>query len=298
MDDRTGIDPNELTDPETLAESLLDAAAFGNFDRALAGAMRTLEGSPAELDADTRFRYRVLFFDLANVSTTAPGLLNETALGMLAAAPEAGPGAWSAIQSPGRVETIERLVGGGEGSLELLELMAYSPDEGTRGLAITRVESLGLGLLDSGGDTRPLERLLHGVGATEHAYRLEHRRKQQERPVRNEPPAISGRSDASDLRRIALAGGHQQMRTATARMLGRTGIVVVEIPSSRESVRRERDVVGLLQGCDLAIVLVRQITHSTSDQVRRAAERLGVPLVFSNALSAVAVDRQLFPSSE
>jgi hypothetical protein len=58
-------------------------------------------------------------------------------------------------------------------------------------------------------------------------------------------------------------------------------------------VRRERDILRLLNGCDLALMLVRQITHSTSDQVRKAADRLGVPVVFSNAASAVAIERQL-----
>ena len=68
---------------------------------------------------------------------------------------------------------------------------------------------------------------------------------------------------------------------------------MVQIPSSREAVRRERDIIGLLQGCDLAILLIRQITHSTSDQVRKVAERLSIPVIYSNALSAVAIERQL-----
>ncbi len=95
-------------------------------------------------------------------------------------------------------------------------------------------------------------------------------------------------------RLIAIAGGHAQLRGTAASLLQPRGIEIVSIPSSREAVRRERDIFQLLQGCDLAMVLVRQITHSTSDQVRRAAERLDVPVVFSNALSAVAIERQLF----
>ena len=92
---------------------------------------------------------------------------------------------------------------------------------------------------------------------------------------------------------VAIAGGHAQLRVATSALFESYGTSVVSIPSSREAVRREREIVHLLRGCDLAVVLVRQIAHSTSDQVRKAAEKLGVPVVFSHALSAVAIERQL-----
>ena len=99
--------------------------------------------------------------------------------------------------------------------------------------------------------------------------------------------------EAPSYRVVAIAGGHAQLRGTAASLLRRHGIETVPIPSSLEAVRRERDIVHLLRGCELAILLVRQITHSTSGQVRKAAERLGIPVFFSNALSAVAIERQL-----
>ena len=282
-----------LPDPEELAGALLDAAAEGNFERELGAAEARIEEQQDALDPLDVFRYRVLFFDLAMVSTTDSQTRQETAAGLLTGALEAGPPAWDAIRVSSRMDEIERRALEHGAGYELLELLAYAPDDGMRGFAISQIESAGMRALESQADSRPLERLLHGIGATEEAYRLEAARKDRLADAPGDRASGLEVRETPSYRVIAVAGGHAQLRGTAASLLLRHGIETIQIPSSLEAVRRERDVVRLLQGCDLAILLVRQITHSTSDQVRKAAERLDIPVFFSNALSAVAIERQL-----
>ena len=161
--------------------------------------------------------------------------------------------------------------------------------------AVNQIESAGMRRWTAVKTRRSFERLLHGVGATDDAYRLESARKHRQTTAAVPSGARPGRQPRIDLRTLAIAGGHAQLRgTAASSAAAGMESQIVSIPSSQEAVRRERDIVRLLQGCDLAMLLVRQITHSTSDQVRKAAERVGVPVIYSNALSAVAIERQLF----
>lgn len=282
--------------PEEVAEMLLDAASSGNFARELAETSASLERRADTLEPLDRFRYSLLFFDLALVSTENQDTQVASAAALLTGAIEAGAPAWTAIRSSNRLNEIERLALDGADGLELLELLAYAPDEGMRGFAVSQIESAGMRALDNGIDTRRFERLLHAIGASGDAYRLEAARKQRTALSSEEKGDESTQREPPAFRVVALAGGHAQLRVTAARLLQRHGVVTVQIPSSREAVRRERDIVGLLQGCDLVLVLVRQITHSTSDQVRKASARTGVPLIYSNALSAVAIERQLFES--
>jgi hypothetical protein len=288
----------QLEDPESLAETLLDAAAAGGFEHALADARVSIEARQDSLGPIEHFRYRMLFFDVAAVSTTDPQIRGEAAKALLAGAIEAGEPAWEAIRSSSRLDEIERLALDTGSDIELLELLAYAPDEGMRSFATSQIEAAGMRALDSGKDSRIHERLLHAIGASRDAYRLESARKQRMPDATGNHAVTPARASAPAYRLIAIAGGHAQLRGTAADLLQRHGVETVQIPSSLEAVRRERDIVQLLQGCDLAILLVRQITHSTSDQVRKAAEKLNVPVLFSNALSAVAIERQLFGSGE
>ena len=282
-----------LPDPEELAGALLDAAAAGSFERELSVARAQVEERQDALSPLEVFRFRALFFDLAMVSTTDPLVRQETAAGLLTGAVEAGQPAWEAIRASSRLDEIERLALAHGTGIELLELLAYAPDAGMRGFAINQIESAGIRVLDSQADSRSFERLLHAIGATEEAYRLESARKDRLAGASSGREAYLVGRDTLSYRVVAIAGGHAQLRRTAAGLLLRHGIETVPIPSSLEAVRRERDIVQLLQRCDLAILLVRQITHSTSDQVRKAAEKLGIPVVFSNALGAVAIERQL-----
>lgn len=291
MSDERSPDRLELLPPlEELAERLLDAAAAGRFSEELALARLVFDTRPDALGEEERFCYRTLFFDLAQVSTADRRLQISVAIDLLAGA---GEPAWMAILRTSRIDDLRRLAGEPDMGVELAELLSYAPDPGIRDFAISELEATGMRWLAVGEDSRSLERLLHATGGRDEAYRLEAARKQRAAvPL----PALFGRPRSEPnipYRVIAIVGGHAQLRGAAAAVLERYGVTVVQIPSSQEAVRRGRDIVLTLQGCDLAFLLVRQLTHSTSDQVRKSAERLGIPVIFSNASSAVAIERQL-----
>ncbi len=139
-----------LPDPESLAEALLDAATTGNFERELALAQAAIEARRDELDPLELFCYRVLCFDVAQVSTTDPIVRHEVAVCLLHGAVEAGVPAWEAIRASSRLDEVERQAIEHASGSELLELIAYAPDEGMRGFAVSQIESAGMRALDSG----------------------------------------------------------------------------------------------------------------------------------------------------
>ncbi len=288
-----GLSPEWITPVDRLSETLLDAAVGGTFERALDEARTALEREVDRIDPSELVRYRALFFDLALVSSYRPGLHVDCAIDLLAAATGAGERGWEQLREAGRVPILERLALTESAGLELLELFGYAPDAGMRQFSVSHLVSAGMHLLDRGEDSRQVERLLHGAGATDEAYRLEASRKyraacepERQWTARSGEPGIA-------CQRLGIAGGHHQLHGMVASLLGRHGVRIVPIPSSREHVRRERAIVQALQGCDAVMLLVRQISHSTSDQVRKAAARLAIPVIYSNAVSAVAIERQL-----
>jgi hypothetical protein len=276
-----------------LADRLLEAASAGRFAEELSRAKLDLEALEGGLGPTDILRARILFFDLAQVSTSDRGVQARTAVDLLGFV---DANAWNSLLSTGRIYDVQQLAGEPECGIELAELLSYSPDEGIRDFAVAELEGAGMRAVASGEDIRSIERLLHAAGARDAAYRLEAARK---RTAHNESPVsdVRGSRPTIPYRTIAIAGGHAQLRGAAASVLDPYGVSVVAIPSSQEAVRRERDILHLLNGCDLALLLVRQITHSTSDQVRKTADRLGVPVVFSKAASAVAIERQLLELS-
>ncbi len=283
-----------LPTPEGLGEELLDALALGTFAATFAEARSIIDLAAEQIEPGELLRYRLVLFDVALVSLGRSDAVLDCAVDLLTAVIETGEMAWLEIRDSSRRNDLERLATPGDAGFELLELLAYVPDTGMRSFAISQMVSAGLRSIDAGEDSRRVERLLHGIGASAQAYRIERLRKE-----RAAGSTAGGTSEAPQppvlpYEVIAIAGGHAQMRATAARLLARHGIRVVPIPSSREAVRRERDILQSVQGCDAVLVLVRQITHSTSDQVRKAAERLGVQVIFSNATSAVAIERQLF----
>ncbi len=298
----SGSDPvgaaGSLPSPEALGEALLDVAGPGDFAAAFENARSTIGRLAQELDAGERLRFRLVLFDVGLVSMSRPRLALDLAVDLLTAVIDAGEPGWQAIRDTSRRGEVEQLATGDDAGSELLELLAYSPDAGIRNFAISRLVSAGLRSIDAGQDSRRFERLLHGIGASAQAYRVERLRKERAGwSVANrtpEAPQLPG----PPYEVVAIAGGHAQMRATAASLLGQHGVSVVPIPSSGEAVRRERDILRSVQGCDVVLLLVRQITHSTSDQVRKAAERLGVPVIFSGAASAVAIERQLFSQTQ
>lgn len=276
-------------DLDDLSDRLLEAASAGRFAEDLSLAEYDLEAIEGALQLGDLIRARLLFFDLAQISTTDHSVRAATAVDLLGIVDEH---AWNSLLQSSRIEDLRQLAGEPDIGIEIAELLTYAPDEGIRDFAVSELEGAGMRQLASGDDSRSIERLLHAAGARDAAYRLEAARK---RSAAAEPPPAGDRPSRSTIpyRTIAIAGGHAQLRGNAASVLDRYGVTVVSIPSSQEAVRRERDILHLLNGCDLVMLLVRQITHSTSDQVRKAAERLGVPVLFSNAASAVAIERQL-----
>src|SRR5215207_5539815 len=119
-------------DPEALAETLLDAASAGQFETELSRAQELVESLGGTLVPTERFRLELLFFDLAMVSTNNATIQQQAAISALASAPATGNAAWLAIIGTGRMNEIERLTHIQPGALELLELLAYAPDDGIR----------------------------------------------------------------------------------------------------------------------------------------------------------------------
>jgi hypothetical protein len=283
-----------LLPPDELAEHLLDAAAVGRFSEELAIATRLLEERQNQLDSDVILRYQALFFDLSLVSTTDRRVQAAAGVDLLSVLDDY---AWDMVLRTSRIDDLRRLIDEPELGLDLIELLTYAPDAGIHDFATAQLEAIGMQRVLRGEDARSIERLLHAAGARDGAYRLESARKH---PAAHEPADRIGRHGVGatlPYRAVAIVGGHSQLRASAAAVLDGYGVRVVSIPSSQEAVRRERAIMQSLQGCDLAMLLVRQITHSTSDQVRKAAERLGVPVLFSNAASAVAIERQLLDAS-
>lgn len=271
--------------------TLLEAAANGGFESALAVVLAALESRSAE--PDELLHFRVLFFDLALVANASLRACLSCAVDLVATALETGESGWQPILLADRRTEIERLARESDDGLDLLELLAYAPDGGVHQFAVSQLISVGMRALEHGDDSRRIERLLHEVGATPEAYRLEELRKHRTATAHPRGGRALPESFEPRYRVIALAGGHARMRRTAASLLEPYGITVVPIPSSREAVRREHDILQVLHGCDAVVLVVRQITHSTSDQVRKISERLGIPVIFSNAVSALALERQL-----
>lgn len=275
---------------DELAERLLEAATSGRFAEELVLADQLLEARRDELESGEIVRARVLFFDLALVSTNDRRLQANCAIELLSVLDGDD---WAAVLRTNRIDDLRQLTDEPELGLELIELLVYAPDVEVQMFATSRLEAMGMERSMNGLDVRSIERLLHATGASDAAYRLEAARKHRLQRELPSPRAVAPAVPSLPYSVIAIAGGHAQLRTSAAALLEPYGISIVPIPSSREAVRRERDILEAMQGCELVLLLVRQITHSTSDQVRKSAERLGIPVVFSNAASAVAIERQL-----
>jgi hypothetical protein len=93
---------------------------------------------------------------------------------------------------------------------------------------------------------------------------------------------------------VALAGGYPALRSAIERDLLRSGARAVrQLPSAKEANRAGRDVKATIAGCDVVVVLVRQLAHSTDAQIRRAAAQSGVSVVVAESSGIGGVQRAL-----
>ena len=216
---------------------------------------------------------------------------------LLAVAAATGLGDWHAILQPNRQHEIEAACASPEDRLDMLELLVFAPEAtGLPAEARARVEEIGHRHAADPETARAAERLLHLLGVPDAAYRVERSRKDAARGRRGRghgPQPIRTERGLTGLA-VLVAGGHPALRARVESDLRRSGSGEVrELPAAWEATRRERDVRALVAGVDVAVLIGRQIAHSTVEQVKAAAEAAGVPVVVAETASAGAVRRAL-----
>jgi hypothetical protein len=217
-------------------------------------------------------------------SNAASGDVAEEAIALLESAAMVGEPAWRSLMLDDRLAEIERVLIAPESLLAGLEQELLAPSElGLPERAVAMIEALGR---RESTVARDAERLLHAAGATDAAYRIERSRKLPR-------PARGPRPEAPPAPRlvVAVAGGHPRLRAMIRRDLREHRLR--EIPSKHEASLLGRDVAAKIAGSDLAVVIARQIAHSTSDQVVAAGEKQGVPVAFAPTASIASVRREV-----
>ena len=223
----------------------------------------------------------------------APG----AALDLLAAATMAGEPGWSLVQASARRARLDAALAGPEAQIDLLEQEALAPPE--TGLPDTvpgRTLAFGRSMAARGElqAVRDAERLLHLLRQPELAYLLEADRKLRsvDSRRRRNGPRPAGPSPARLV--VVIAGGHPPLRRMARRELDELDLADVrEFPSAWEGNRQGRHARETIDGSDLAVVVWRQIAHSTSDQVFAAARALSVPVVKADTPTISAIRRAI-----
>lgn len=246
--------------------------------------MSAIEWLAATDEIEAALETRLVELAQLQSSNASPGEVAEAAVILLESAAMSGEPAWRRLMLDDRLAEIERLLTAPEALLAGLEQELFAPDElGLPERAVAMIESLGHRELAV---ARDAERLLHAAGAASAAYRIERGRKTP-RPAR----APRSESRPAPPLIVAIAGGHPRQRAMIRRDLPSHRIR--EIPSKREASSQGRDVAAKIAGSDLAVVIVRQIAHSTSDQVVAAAQKQGVPVAFAATASIASVRREV-----
>lgn len=176
--------------------------------------------------------------------------------------------------------------------LDFLEQLVYAPPEtGLPASAAAEIEAIGYRLAPNAALARAAERLLHGLGRTEAAYGVERARRLAAGPDRFPRPRADNPDDLGGAT-VVIAGGHPPLRRMVTVDLTQSGADGVrEIPSKWEAVRAGRGVRDRMAGSDIAVLIGRQLAHSTADQVRSAAARLGIPVARAETASVASVRR-------
>lgn len=240
-----------------------------------------------------RLIWSIDVFDAARTGQRAIDA-GQCALHLLeAAAADEGEG-WTIVLTDERRQAIDAAMADPSLALQILEQFTFAPGEtGLPAQAAGRIESLGL-LTPTASIARAAERLLHNLGDPNAAYRVETHRRDLVRPATGQ--AVEPVLSTPSLRglTVAIAGGHPPLRTLVRRDLERAGVVDLrEIPSAWEASRGGRSVQAALHGVDVAVIVARQIAHATSDQVRKAAARLGVPVEIAETAGVASIRRAI-----
>ena len=227
-----------------------------------------------------------------------PGSANarDAALDLLGAATMAGDAGWAIVQQTDRRRRIDLALREPDAQIDLLEQEALAP--AATGLPSTvpgRTVAFGRRMAAQGDldCVREAERLLHVLGEPQLAYLVERERKQwaSRGTVTPARPARVPAHRASRLT-VVLAGGHPPLRRLARRELDELDLADVrDFPSAWEGNRQGRHARDTIEGSDLAVLIWRQIAHSTSDQVRTAARALSVPVVRADTPTISAIRR-------
>lgn len=214
--------------------------------------------------------------------------LMTAALDLLTAAATAGD--WSGVLD--RRDDLETVFATPAGRLDLLEQYTYAPPEsGLPASAAAEIEALGHRFAMDTTLARAAERLLHGLGSSDAAYGVERARREATGPGRLYPARTDDPGDFDGVT-VLIAGGHPPLRRMVSADLTRSGAAGVrEVPSKWEAVRARRSVRDRMAGSDFAVLIGRQLAHSTADQVRSAAAKLGIPVVRAETAGVGSVRR-------
>lgn len=246
--------------------------------------MSAIERLAATDEIEAALETRLAGFARLQSSNAAPGDVADAAVALLESATMVGEPAWRRLMLDDQLADIERVLIEPESLLAGLEQELFAPvDLGLPERAVAMIEALGH---REPAIARDAERLLHATGATSAAYRIERGRKtprsaRVSRPESRLAPRLT----------VAIAGGHPRLRAMIRRDLPSHRIR--DIPSKHEATSQGRDVAAKIAGSDLAVVIVRQIAHSTSDQVVTAAEKQSVPVAFATTASIASVRREV-----
>ena len=254
---------------------------------------RQLDERETELPPHERLGLLAALFDALATDSATP-VRPDDALRFLEAAAACGPAGWRVVLEPNRRAAIEATLQKPAVALSVFEQFLYAPPEtGLPAEARARIEEIGCRPPIDRDLARAAERLLHASGEPEAAYRVEACRRIAARQANAtaDPAAPETASPIRDLI-VTIAGGHSALRSMARRDLAALGARSVrEIPSAWEATRDGRAVQAAVAGSDVIVVITPQIAHSTSDQVRNAATRLGLPVVNAETASVAAIRR-------
>ncbi len=207
-----------------------------------------------------------------------------------------GDKAWSSVLDPGGRDSLEGVFIQPQDQLDWFEYLAHAPREsGLPEQALALIEDFGISHGNDPAVAREAERLLHALGASEAAYRVERNRRTLS-PKAKSTQSTAGKESTLNITGwvIAIAGGHPAMRKLIETDLLRAGAKEVrEIPPRWEASRSGRDINRLLAGADIAVLIGRHIAHSTVDQIKRGAALSGVPVITSLTASTTGLRRAL-----
>ena len=250
-----------------------------------------------ELPAAHRVSWASSAFDAAVAGGLLPTERETAARRLLETVADAGASAWTAILDPTRRPAIIASFEGPVAALDRLEQEAYAPPEtALPAEALVAIEAIGHRHAPDVPIARAAERLLHGLGAPAAAYRVEATRRGLAAVSGSrlgstfsppEAPALQGLS-------VVLAGGHPALRRLVRIDLDRAGVKALrEIPSGWEARRSRQAIRDAMGSADVAVLIWRQLSHSTGDRVRSAADAMQVPVILARTAAASAVRQAL-----